>query len=91
MKNEMANRLVGKQRMSQSDREALKEKKMRIKDKFENNNLGDFQNLYPLKRGVTVKNDILMDSYDMIYRKAREIYEDSTAGKNSSYRNKNKD
>ena len=91
MKNEMANRLVGKQRMSQSDREALKEKKMRIKDKFENNNLGDFQNLYPLKRGVTVKNDILMDAYDMMYRKAREIYEDSTAGKNSSYRTKNKD
>jgi len=41
-----------------------------------------------LKRGITVKNDILMDAYDMIYRKAREIYEDSTAGKNSYYRNK---
>ena len=88
IRNEMANRLVGKHRLSQNEREVLKEKKMRIKDKYENNNLGDFQNLYPLKRGVTVKNDILMDAYDMIYKKAREIYEDSTAGKNSYYRNK---
>jgi predicted transposase YdaD len=41
-KNEMANRLVGKQRMSMEEREALRQKKLRIKDKFENNNLGDF-------------------------------------------------
>jgi uncharacterized protein YdcH (DUF465 family) len=38
----MANRLVGKQRMSMEEREALRQKKLRIKDKFENNNLGDF-------------------------------------------------
>ena len=44
----MANRLVGKHRMTPAEREALKEKKLRVKDKFENNNLGDFQNLYPL-------------------------------------------
>lgn len=84
----MANRLVGGHRLNQKEKEALKEKKTRIKDKYENNNLGDFQNLYPLKRGVSVKNDILMDAYDMIYKKSREIYEDSTAGKNSYYRNK---
>lgn len=42
MKNEMANRLVGKQRITQADREQIREKKTRIKDKFENNNLGDF-------------------------------------------------
>jgi len=41
-KNEMANRLVGKQRMSMEERELLRQKKLRIKDKFENNNLGDF-------------------------------------------------
>jgi len=57
MKNEMANRLVGKHRMTQAEREMVKEKKMRIKDKFENNNLGDFQNLFPLKRGVRVEDD----------------------------------
>ena len=48
----MANRLTGKTRMTPAEKEALKQKKMRIKDKFENNNMGDFQNLYPLKRGV---------------------------------------
>lgn len=41
-KNEMANRLTGKQRMTPAEKEALKQKKMRIKDKFENNNMGDF-------------------------------------------------
>jgi tubulin polyglutamylase TTLL6/13 len=41
-KNEMANRLVGKSRMTAAEREALREKKLRIKDKYENNNLGDF-------------------------------------------------
>lgn len=50
----MANRLVGKQRMGMEEREALRQKKMRIKDKFENNNLGDFQNLYPMRRGLIV-------------------------------------
>ena len=40
-KNEMANRLVGKQRMSMEERELLRQKKLRIKDKFENNNLGE--------------------------------------------------
>ena len=38
----MANRLVGKSRMTQAEREQLREKKLRIKDKYENNNLGDF-------------------------------------------------
>lgn len=57
----MANRLVGKQRMTPQEREALKQKKLRIKDKFENNNMGDYQNLYPLKRGVNNHDDRLMD------------------------------
>lgn len=38
----MANRLVGKSRLTQEEREALREKKLRIKDKYENNNMGDF-------------------------------------------------
>lgn len=60
-KNEMANRLVGKQRMTMEEREALRQKKLRIKDKYENNNLGDFQALYPMRRGLILKHDILMD------------------------------
>jgi|TARA_B110000305_G_C19262034_1_gene550034 hypothetical protein len=57
----MANRLVGKQRMTPAEREALKAKKLRIKDKYENNNMGDYQNLYPLKKGVSKHDDKLMD------------------------------
>ena len=35
-----------------------------------------------------VQDDYLMDIYDHIYQKARDVYEDSTAGKNSYHRNK---
>ena len=38
-----------------------------------------------------VKNDVLMEAYDMIYRKAKEIYDDSTSGKNNYYRKNNKE
>jgi hypothetical protein len=38
----MASRLVGKPKLNQADRDALKAKKTRIKDKWENNNMGDF-------------------------------------------------
>ena len=41
-RTDLANRLVGKNRMTIEDREALKAKKMLVKDKFECNNLGDF-------------------------------------------------
>ena len=71
MKTEMASRLVGKHRANQADREALKAKKLRIKDKWETNNMGDFQHLYPLRRGIFVKDDQLQDRYEMIGRKAQ--------------------
>lgn len=74
IKTEMASRLVGKHRPSQQEREALKAKKLRIKDKWENNNIGDFQNLYPLKRGISKHDDELQDRYELIYRKALEVY-----------------
>lgn len=80
VKNEMANRLAGKQRMNQEEREQLKAKKMRIKDKFEQNNLGDFQNLYPLRRGLITRHDELMDDYDFIYRVGKQVYEETTQG-----------
>jgi len=38
----MANRLVGKNRLTVEEREALKDKKTQLKDKFEFNNMGDF-------------------------------------------------
>ena len=41
-KSEMASRLVGKSRVTQEEREVTKDKKMRIKDKFECANMGDY-------------------------------------------------
>ena len=38
----MAQRLVGKNRLTIDEREAIKMKKQNQKDKFENNNMGDF-------------------------------------------------
>ena len=75
--------------MTAAEREQLREKKLRIKDKYENNNLGDFQNLYPLWRGVRVEDDAMMDRYDKIYQKAYEVYLDSTSG-TKSYPHRNK-
>ena len=77
-RTDLANRLVGKNRMTMEEREALKTKKMMIKDKFECNNLGDFQNLYPLIRGVIPAHDDKMDTYDRILAKSREVYEETT-------------
>lgn len=80
LKNDMANRLAGKQRANLEEREAQRLKKQKIKDKFEQNNLGDFQNLYPLKRGLIVRHDELMDEYDYIYKQSRIVYEETTQG-----------
>ena len=43
--------------MNQEEKESLKEKKMRIKDKFEQNNLGGYELLYPLKKGQVLEDD----------------------------------
>ena len=42
--------------------------------------MGDYQNLYPLKRGVSDKDDRMMDQYDYIYKKAKDVYSESTTG-----------
>lgn len=41
-KNMMENRLVGKPRVTATEKDALRAKKARIKEKFETNNLGDY-------------------------------------------------
>jgi hypothetical protein len=35
----------------------LREKKLKIKDKYEQNNLGGYEPLYPLKRGASIEDD----------------------------------
>lgn len=43
--------------------------------------MGDFQNLYPLPRGVSEEDDELMDTYERIYWKhARRVYEEGVMG-----------
>lgn len=46
-----------------------------LKDKFENNNMGDFQNLYPLRLGVCEEDDKLMEKYELLLRKSKELNE----------------
>ena len=74
--------------MTPQEREALKAKKLRIKDKFENNNTGDYQNLYPLKKGVSKHDDRLMEEYELILAKAKDVYEESTGSKQIISKNK---
>ena len=43
--------------------------------------MGDFQNLFPLPRGVSEEDDELMDTYERIYWKhARRVYEETVMG-----------
>jgi|APCry1669190327_1035288.scaffolds.fasta_scaffold16013_1 hypothetical protein len=46
-----------------------------LKDKFENNNMGDFQNLYPLRLGVCEEDDKLMEKYELFLKKSKELHE----------------
>ena len=72
--------LVGKQKVSPEEKEALREKKLRIKDKYETTHLGNYEMLYPLKKGQDEKQDNLMEKYDMLLAKSKEIWEESISG-----------
>ena len=53
--------------------------------------MGDYQNLYPIPRGVTPEHDKLMDLYDAIYLKvARQVFLDSVQA-NAGVKNKLKE
>ena len=81
--------LTGKQKLSTEEKDAIREKKMKMKNKWEMNNLGDFEVVYPLKKGVTVENDELMHKYDVFIAKSKEIWEESISG--GGYVNKKKE
>jgi hypothetical protein len=74
--------------MTPDEKELLRQKKLRSKDKFEQSNMGDFQNLYPLRRGLIAEHDKLMDEYDLIYKKAKEVYEESLQGGHNTFKHK---
>ena len=73
-KADKANRLVGRQNAPVSKSSALK-KQLKAKEHFEDNNLGDFQSLYPLRKGLDKTYDQLMNKYDHILAKAKEVFE----------------
>ena len=66
--------------MNQEEKEQQREKKLKIKDKYEQANLGGYEMLYPLRRGVTPEDDQLMDKYEFLLAKSKEIWEESIAG-----------
>ena len=49
--------LVGKTKLNQEEKEQQRDKKLKIKDKFEQSNLGGYEMLYPIRRGVNVEDD----------------------------------
>lgn len=71
---------MGKTKMNQEEKEQQRDKKLKIKDKYEQANLGGYEMLYPIKRGVNTEDDALMDKYDFLLAKSKEIWEESIAG-----------
>ena len=49
--------LVGKTKLNQEEKEVQRDKKLKVKDKFEQANLGGYEMLYPLKRGASAEDD----------------------------------
>ena len=78
LRDENERRLVQNQRskkdtvataLRNKEREELRQQRLQQKDLFETCNMGDFQNLYPLPRGICDEYDKKMDFYDNIYFK----------------------
>ena len=55
-------------------------KKIKLKDRYEQSNLGGFECIYPLRKGVSEDQDLLQYEYDIILQKSRELYEDTLPG-----------
>ena len=66
--------------MTNDEKERIREKKLRVKDKFEMNNLGNFEFLYPLPSEENEENEMLMDKYDNLLVRSKEIWEESISG-----------
>lgn len=74
---EKQKRLVGAPRASLLEREEMRQKKIRIKDKFELNNLGGFERIYPLhpdELADNPKNQALQNKYDALVEASKDVY-----------------
>lgn len=76
-------RLQGLPRASNYEKEEVRAKKIRIKDKFELNNLGDYERIYPLQPEHLKDNPYnieLQDRYDEIIYYSKDIWSETAAG-----------
>lgn len=76
-------RLTGVPRASNHEKEELRQKKTRIKDKFELNNLGNYERIYPLMPEdlhENPENQELQDKFDELIAASKDVYAESAAG-----------
>lgn len=73
-----------KTKISQEEKEIIREKKQALKDKHERENMGQFEHLYPLDPRAS---DEKVQVYENLFVKAREVFEESQ--NQSLYKKKN--
>ena len=80
---EKQRRLQGLPRASNYEKEELRQKKIRIRDKHELNTLGNYERIYPLQAEHLRDNEYkisLQDRYDELIHFSHEIWAESAAG-----------
>ena len=80
---EKQRRLQGLPRASNYEKEETRQKKIRIKDKHELGNLGDFERIYPLQPDHLRDNEYnigVQDRYDELIHFSKDVWAESAAG-----------
>lgn len=75
--------MQGLPRASNYEKEETRQKKIRIKDKFELNNLGNYERIYPLQPEHLRDNEYnvaLQDRYDELIYHSKDVWAESAAG-----------
>ena len=76
-------RLTGVPRATNQEKEETRQKKIRIKDKFELNNLGNYERIFPLMPEDLADNEnnlALQEKYEELINASKEVYAESAAG-----------
>jgi hypothetical protein len=77
--------------MTLVERETQREKKLRIRDKFELNNSGGYERIYPLPPTATdEKAQELASTYEVLITNAKEIWGDAAAATIGRFRKLNR-
>lgn len=80
---EKQRRLQGLPRASNYEKEETRAKKVRIKDKFELNNLGGYERIFPIQPNLLRDNEYLIalqDRYDELIHFSKDIWAESASG-----------